>query len=91
MRIHGQEQRAIDARRRRCSTTAAQIATMCASLNVVRSEEPRWPDVPNATRSAARSAPGASAKYRVTSSGTFVRESCAAPDSFSCIDPVPSL
>jgi hypothetical protein len=34
----------------RCSMMAAQIAMMCASLNVPRSDVPRCPDVPNDTR-----------------------------------------
>jgi hypothetical protein len=44
--------------RRRYSTIAAHTATMCRSLNVRFSEEPRWPDVPNATRSRAAAGSG---------------------------------
>ncbi len=37
-------------RERRCSTRAWLVARMWSSLKLPRSEEPRWPEVPKATR-----------------------------------------
>ncbi len=44
----------------RCSATACATARMCASLKLRRSEEPRWPEVPKATRWAGSRGSGAS-------------------------------
>ena len=43
----------------RCSQIACVMARMCASLNEPRSEEPRWPLVPKATRCAGSPVSGA--------------------------------
>ena len=37
-------------RERRCSTIAWLVARMWSSLKLPLSEEPRWPEVPKATR-----------------------------------------
>jgi hypothetical protein len=42
----------------RYSQIAWLVAAMWASLNVVRNDEPRWPEVPNATRCAWSSGSG---------------------------------
>ena len=39
---------------------ASVVAAMCASLNAPLSDEPRWPDVPKATRWAGSDGSGAS-------------------------------
>ncbi len=46
------------------------IARICASLNALSNADPRWPEVPNATRCAATAGSGVRAKYAVTSRGT---------------------
>ena len=50
VRVGADEERAGDALRRAVLTIAWVIARMCCSLKLVLSDEPRWPDVPKATR-----------------------------------------
>src|SRR5664280_1385273 len=49
------------------------MARMCASLNEVVSDDPRWPDVPNATRSDGIAGSGRRSKYAPTRRSTSIR------------------